>query len=298
MRKVYGLDQWVALLSTSMPVLKQTARELEALRAQGDRLAVSDITAVIARDPLMTIKLLRYLQGHKHRVQATEVVQIEQALLMIGVEQFFNNVKPQPLIEEMLKDHVAALPPVLRVVHRAQRASEYARDWAVQLRDLHFEQIRIAALLHDFSEILMWCFAPDEMLEIHTMQLHDKNLRSRDVQNRVLGFTLLELQRELVVRWGLPKLLLTLMDDEITHGQRERNVVLANNLARHSANGWDDAALPDDYRALGELLRISTEEAMALATADSAAAENRKAANGALADEPATRFFTAREYDY
>lgn len=298
MRKVYGLDQWVALLSTSMPVLRQTARELEALRAQGDKLSVSDITAVIARDPLMTIKLLRYLQGHKHRSQVTEVVQIEQALLMIGVGQFFNNVVPQPLIEDMLKDHVAALPPVLRVVHRAQRASEYARDWAVQLRDLHFEQIRIAALLHDFSEILMWCFAPDQMLEIHTMQLHDKNLRSRDVQIRVLGFTLLELQRELVVRWGLPKLLLTLMDDEITHGQRERNVVLANNLARHSANGWDDAALPDDYRELGELLRITPEEAMALATADTAAAENRSRSNGVGRDEPTQRFFIAREEDY
>ncbi len=37
---------------------------------------------------------------------------------------------------------------------------------------------------------------------------------------------------------------------------RVRNVQLAVNLARHSANGWDDAALPDDYKDIGELLRV------------------------------------------
>jgi hypothetical protein len=38
-----------------------------------------------------------------------------------------------------------------------------------------------------------------------------------------------------------------------------RIVSLAVNLARHSAQGWDDAALPDDYRDIGDLLRMDTE---------------------------------------
>jgi len=37
-------------------------------------------------------------------------------------------------------------------------------------------------------------------------------------------------------------------------------VVLAVNLARHSAHGWDDAALQDDYRQIGRLLRIPPEQ--------------------------------------
>jgi hypothetical protein len=32
-------------------------------------------------------------------------------------------------------------------------------------------------------------------------------------------------------------------------------VPYAVNLARHSANGWDDPALPYDYRMIGELLQ-------------------------------------------
>ncbi|MGB8517088.1 MAG: HDOD domain-containing protein, partial [Gallionella sp.] len=145
---------------------------------------------------------------------------------------------------------------MLRVVHRSHRASQYAMQWAVQLHDLHYEEVRIAALLHDISEMLMWCFAPEEMQEIRAIQLHDKSLRSQHVQQQILGFTLTELQKELAVQWELPRLLLNLMNDASQHTRRERNVTLAINLARHSANGWNDAALPDDYKDIAELLHI------------------------------------------
>lgn len=263
------LDRWVALLShADLPVLKQTARDLAALREDEDNLTAISIAGVIARDPMMTVKLLRYLQHHKHRIQTTEVVQVEQALLMLGVDPFYKNVPAQPLAEEMLKAHIVALPPMLRVVHRSIRASEYAKEWAARLIDLHYEQVRIAALLHDIAEILMWCFAPDQMLQIRAMQQKDKTLRSRDVQQQVLGFPLIDLQRELAIQWGLPELLLMLMNDSCAGQQRVRNVVLAVNLARHSANGWDDAALPDDFKDIGELLRISPAEVMVMVEAD------------------------------
>jgi hypothetical protein len=58
------------------------------------------------------------------------------------------------------------------------------------------------------------------------------------------------------------------MDDENAQNPRVKNVVLAVNLARHSANGWDDAALPDDYKDIGELLRMSAEQVMVMVGAD------------------------------
>jgi hypothetical protein len=82
------------------------------------------------------------------------------------------------------------------------------------------------------------------------------------VQQQVLGFGLLELQKELALQWGLPKLLLSLMNDASKHQQREHTVSLAINLARHSANGWDDAALPDDYKDIAALLNIKPQEVM------------------------------------
>jgi HD-like signal output (HDOD) protein len=263
------LSARVTLLSQAdIPVLKQTARELGTLREDVNKLSARNVANAISGDPMLTVKLLRYLQQHKHRSQTSEVMQIEQALLMLGVEAFYNKVPPAPLVQDALKGQTEALIELLHVVHRSHRAAEYAFDWAVRLNDLHYEEVRIAALLHDLAEMLMWIFEPADMLKIRSMQKQDKSLRSKAVQEQVLGFNLIDLQRELVRAWELPQLLLMLMDDENANKTRVRNVVLAVNLARHSANGWDDAALPDDYTALGELLRIPATDAMALVSPD------------------------------
>jgi HD-like signal output (HDOD) protein len=129
-------------------------------------------------------------------------------------------------------------------------------------------------LLHNIAEILMWCFSPDQMLKIRDIQQHDKSLRSRSVQEQVLGFALDDLQTALVKAWALPELLLTMMDAACARQTRVHTVTLAINLARHSANGWDDAALPDDYKELGELLHLPTEQAMSMVVADSGQARD------------------------
>ena len=258
-----SLEDWVNFLSQAeIPVLKQTARDLTVLHEDAENISAREVAQAIARDPMMTVKLLRYLQNNKHSRQEHEVLEVEQALLMMGVEGFFRKLPPKPLMDEMLRGHMAALVCLLRVVHRSHRASAYAYEWAVRLRDMHFEEVRIAALLHDLAEMLMWCFAPADMLKIHAMQQQDKSLRSNDVQQQVLGFPLVDLQLALAREWALPKLLLTLMDEECAEQERVRNVIIAVNLARHSSNGWDDAALPDDYKDVGALLGMEPEDAM------------------------------------
>src|ERR1035437_3227087 len=123
------LGQWVEYLSrAAIPVLKQTARDLATLREDPNRLSARGVAQVIAVDPMLTVKVLRYLQTHKHRSQQSEVVQVEQALIMMGVEAFFNKIPAQPLVQDELKGHTDALVQLLHVIHRAHRASEYAYD--------------------------------------------------------------------------------------------------------------------------------------------------------------------------
>ena len=106
------------------------------------------------------------------------------------------------------------------------------------------------------------------------MQHADKSLRSAAVQEEVLGFKLLDLQKELVEAFQLPPLLSKLMQDGASSEQRVRNVTLAVNLARHSANGWDDAALPDDYTDIAELLRMDVAKVMRIVGTPTVAASN------------------------
>ena len=79
------------------------------------------------------------------------------------------------------------------------------------------------------------------------------------MQGQVLGFPLFDMQMALCNAWHLPELLHTLMDDANAHLPRVQNVTLAVNLARHSINAWDNAALPDDFAAIEKLLHINRE---------------------------------------
>lgn len=263
------LQGWVTFLSSAeIPVLRHTGSEIEQLKEHEDDLGARSVANVVVQDPLMTVKLSRYLLEHKHSHQLRDLVQVEQIIMMLGLNTFFNAVPHQPVVEDILHDHLDALVQLLRTVRRAQRAAHYAFDWALLLHDLHAEEVRIAALLSYVSEMLMWCFAPGPMLEIRRRQDADKTLRSAVVQEEVLGFKGIDLQQALAEAWHLPQLLKNLMDPLHAENVRVRNVTLAINLARHSANGWDDAALPDDYRDIGALLRMEPEKVMQIVGAN------------------------------
>jgi HD-like signal output (HDOD) protein len=257
------IAQWVEFLKTAdIPVLKHTAREVARLQADEEHASPREITLVVLNDPMMVFKVLSYAQQHKGKHQLQDLVQVEQALLMMGTTAFFNGVPTKPLVEDVLNNQLTGLTHLLKLIRRSHRAAHYAAEWAAHLMDLHAEEVRVAALLHDLAEMLMWCFAPEKMNTIFKMQQADKTLRTKDVQQEVFGFKLKDLQKKIVEEFQLPPLLSQLMDDDADTNRRVVNVKLAVNLARHSANGWDDAALPDDYKEVAALLRVDVSRAV------------------------------------
>lgn len=258
-----SIDEWITFFkSTDIPILKHTARELTALQADDDKLSARSISLAVLNDPMMVFRVLSYAQQHKGRHQLQDLLQVEQAIIMMGTTAFFKNLPPVAIVETILSSQLLALTHLLKLIKRAHRAAHFAADWAVYHMDLHAEEVRIAALLHDLAEMLMWCFAPEKMNEIHAMQQANKALRSAVVQEAVLGFKLHDLQSALVEQFKLPPLLSKLMDDAHAENIRVKNVILAVNFARHSANGWDDAALPDDYQGIADFLRVDVPRVM------------------------------------
>jgi len=271
--EIRGLPAWVSFLSrVDIPVMRQTARELARAREDPRALDARRIARIVVRDPMMTAKLLRHLTQQRRRGRAGELVQIDQAVMMLGMDAFYAGIRPEPLVDDVLRGETDALARVLRVVRRAQRASTFAMDWAARLHDLHWEEVRIAALLHDLAEMLAWCFAPELMRKVYATMRRDPAARSRSTQEAIFGFALHDLQTALARAWGLPDLLLKLMDDAYADNERVRNVMLAVNLARHSADGWSDAALPDDFRAIADLLRSTPEHVIELIGAEASPA--------------------------
>lgn len=253
------LDAWALLFSNNgLPVLRITKRRIEEMRANLDRVDARELARLILQDPIMTVRVLAFTQPLRGRSLQHDITTIASSVVMAGIEPFFNHFSELFTIEDQLKEAGPhALLGVLQIVRRAQRAADYAQDWAVWRHDVNMEEVRIAALLHDLAEILVWCSAPSLGLAIHEQQKANPTMRSADAQKQALGFTFQEIQLELCHVWNLPELLRTLIDEDNAENPRVRNVALAVRLARHSSYSWEDPALPDDYNDIGELLNVT-----------------------------------------
>jgi HD-like signal output (HDOD) protein len=259
-----GIDDWGVLFSNnSLPVLRVTKRHIDEMRENIDRVDARELAKVVLLDPIMTVRVLAFIQPMRGKSLQHDITTIASAIMMCGIEPFFNRFQDLSTVEDILHgvDRHAMLG-VLYIIRRAQRAADYAYEWAVWRHDISMEEVRIAALLHDLAEILVWCFAPKLGLEIQAMQTADPNMRSADAQANVIGFSFADIQSSLCKIWHLPNLLLELIDDDNAHLPRVQNVSLAVRLARHSAQGWEDPALPDDYADIGKLLNITPEAVM------------------------------------
>ena len=259
-----NIEAWVTLFSeSSLPILRHTRRQLDEMFANIDNVSARELAQVVLQDPIMSVRVLAYIQPMGGKRLQHEITTIAGAIMMSGIEPFFNRFNNLPTIENALKDSAPqAWLGVMQVIRRAQRAAEYAYDWAVWRHDINAEEVRLAALLHDLAEILIWCFAPKLALQALAMRKEHPTMRSAAIQTQILGFPLLDLQQALCHAWHLPDLLKDLMDDEHAQAARSRNVTLAVRLARHSAQGWTDPALPDDYKEIGELLHLLPEAVM------------------------------------
>lgn len=246
-------EYWLRVFGASeLPVLERSVVELERIREDPDRVSTQHVSDVVMHDPFMTFKVLRYIQQRRHKSQHVDVTTIAHALMMIGMNPFLEHFAEQDTLQSRLAEDPVALQGALTVISRLRHAAMYARDWALVRHDIEIDEVTTAALLHDLAELLLWCHAPDLVVRMQELQ-REHQMRSEAVQREVLGFPLIALQVELARQWQLPDLLCELMDDRHAQTPRALNVSVAVALARHSANGWDDAALPDDFAAIGRL---------------------------------------------
>lgn len=255
-----SVDEYVALFSRqNIPALRQTVRALAALRQEEESVNGRRIAGIVMGDPLMTIKLLVHLQTRRGLAQNRDITTIDRVVMMMGISPFLKTFENVPTLEDWLAGQPRALLGALQVIGRARTAARYARDWAIARRDVDVDEITVAALLHEATEIACWTFAPELTQRIRNMQAMDHTLRSSVAQKAVLGVTEHEIQLNLIKAWNLPELLATLLDENQAANPRVRNVLLAGEFARHLAQGWENPALPDDIAKIERLLRIGRE---------------------------------------
>jgi len=260
------LAGWAALFRPqALPVLAISEATLDELRDHEDTVDAHMLSETVAADPLLTLRLLAHVGHLLRNREGTEVETVTAALVMMGIPPFFRHFGALDVAEEQLADLPEALEGFMAVLRRSHRAARFALGFAVHRMDHDAPLIHEAALLHGFAELLLWLHAPNLAVRIAAAQAADPTLRSAAVQKEVLGIELVELQHLLMQQWRLPGLLVQLTNDHATRRTPQlRNVLLAIRVARHSSQGWDNAALPDDVRDIADLLQLSADATMRL----------------------------------
>jgi HDOD domain len=257
------LAGWMRLFSApELPVLDSTAHALEMLRPIESAVDANMLDEAIAGDPLMTVKVLAHVahlrKGRRKSALVSDTETITETLVMLGIPPFFRAFGPQVAAEHVLRDFPQALAGFTRALTRCRRAWRFALGFAVHRMDHDAKVIAEAALLGEFTALLLWLRAPDLALELVQRQQLNPGLRSVVAQQELLHVELNQLAHALMVAWGLPALVVQITDETSEHiTSAMRNVQLAMRLARHSADGWSNAALPDDYREIGHLLNLA-----------------------------------------
>jgi HD-like signal output (HDOD) protein len=257
------LSAWTAYFrDAEIPVQADSAEALEALRANEDDVDANTIGEVISTDPLLTLKVLAFASSNRPASRVTDTETVIAALVMMGISPFFHAFGPQPTLEDRLQAIPQALDGLRQVLRRSHRAANFALAFAVHRMDHDAAVIHQAALLHDFAEMLLWTHAPSLALRIRVAQLADSTLRSAAAQQATLNIELTDLQQSLMKVWSLPELLIRITDDKHADHPSVKSVLLAMRLARHTAQGWDNAALPDDVNDISQLLNLSQAAAL------------------------------------
>jgi len=268
-RPLRDLAAWVAYFRAApIPVLDATADAVRELALIEDTVDAHGLAEIVSADPLMTLKLLAYVGSNSRR--ETDVETVVGALVLLGIGPFFRHFGELPTISQALaeaNDDAAvadAHAGLQAVLDRSYRAARFALGFAAHRMDPDAAVIHEAALLHGFADLLLWCHAPVLAIEIARRQQADPALRSSVTQQAVLGITLADLQHALMKAWRLPELLIRLDDARHADTSQVKNVRLAVRLARHSALGWDNPALPDDVADIAALLLLGTEPTLTL----------------------------------
>jgi HD-like signal output (HDOD) protein len=264
-RALPDLRAWTAhFLAAPLPVLADTAEGLESYRANEDAVDAHLLAEAVSADPLMSLKLMAHVASVRSQRSTSDPETVTAALVMLGISPFFRAFGPQTTVDEHLRGHPGALQGLDEVLRRARRSAAFALAFAVHRMDHDAQVIHAAAQLHDFAEMLLWLHAPALALQIAERQRLDPTLRSAVIQRELLHIELQDLQQALMRAWRLPELLVQISDERQAGSAQVRNVLLAVRLARHTAQGWDNPALPDDVRDIAALLNLGETPTLSL----------------------------------
>lgn len=169
---------------------------------EDQRFSLDDIGRVIAKDPGLSMRLLRLVNSALYGFQS-RIDTIPRAIAVVGIDDLYNMVVATCVI-----DRFAGLDSALvdmtdfwvRSIHCAVLCRLLARSGAV----LQADRLFLAGLLHDIGSLVMYQKIPEKAEQVLLAIDHDRRLLS-GFEQEIIGFTHADVGCALLKLWRLPE---------------------------------------------------------------------------------------------
>ncbi len=248
------IKDWITHVKDKpIPVLSRTLDNLQQ-KCKLDNAPLNDIVDIVEQDPGLTAQLLRYCNhSDGHRLQK-EIISVQQAIMLVGMDQLSTIASTLPRLEKTLSE--TAQNQVLRTFCRANHAGQQAVYWAQQRRDMTPDEVFAATQLHYLGEMILAIHAPEQLLAAFKLR-REKNISSEEAQYIALGFTLDQLSLAIAEAWQLPLLVREALQSENASNPRGFSIMMAVQLSRVATIDWYSGKMMGIYEHMSELLKIS-----------------------------------------
>lgn len=247
MHRHWGVDQWAAYLSAqNLPSTRRSKMLLAALEEQkGEALSSKELADIANADPFLCLRLLRAAEKVRSRKLGRDTTTPLAAVLQLGITTFRQLLIDSPEVDD-------ANTGLAACEARAVLASHLALQWGIARADIAPEEVRLATLLSESGELLLWSFAPQVAQAALDLVAAGGAERSSDAQLAVCGFRFRDLTLKCALIWELPPLLVHLIKG--VDNARANLSRLCVDTARHLAAGADHPALPGDLARARQLI--------------------------------------------
>ncbi len=253
-----SLSDWIDHLQQHpLPAMPRTIQRIGQLLSSPVA-THADYARVIVLDPGFTLAVFRHLHDI-HRL-TDPVVSLVHGVSLLGTGPVTAFSSELPRLNKPLPGKIRS--GLHGCYAQAIHAAAYARQWGDMRRDPHSEEAAIAALLHNCGEMALWGQAREQMQKIE--QHRQRGLDRDSAALAVLGFTLDQLSLGLAQAWGLPPLAEASLQPFGAFQPRPLGVMLANAVARASAQDWYSEQTRELTELLAEYLALEMDQATAL----------------------------------
>lgn len=225
-------------------MLQFTRDQLLRAAEDPDNADLNALAAVIASDPLMTLRVLRQASAPQRGGLHSAPKTVLEAMILMGTGPLFRSCQDLKVVQDLLADDPEALAGLTLAMARAYRAARIAHRLASMLDDPDAEVIHEVALLHDFTELLLWVYRPRVAAATRRTLTDAERHAHRRQAHHELPVDLVQLGQQLMRAWRLHPQLIRMGEGSDAPTSRAHLIDLAVRLADGEADGDEG---PDSF---------------------------------------------------